>query len=122
MTFILNILHKDFSLLAADRKGNSQGPVTATVGKITIVMPSGAVIEGMKKILLPRNHKFAVAFAGSTSDHGYLDSLTELETFEDAATRIRSHMEAHYQFQGRDKEVGYSGLSLRQCWQWNAGW
>jgi hypothetical protein len=73
MTFILNILHKDYSLLAADRKGHTDGPATVTFGNITLNMPDGGVINGVKKIRLNDNARFAIGIAGTIAAHTYLD-------------------------------------------------
>jgi len=52
MTFILNVLHKDFSLIASDRKGTTKGPVTleANGQTINIVSKGTITIEGVQKI------------------------------------------------------------------------
>jgi hypothetical protein len=103
MTFLLNILHKDYSLLATDRKGTAPGPVTITSGKVTISMPGGAVIEGVKKIRLTKNNRYAVGFAGNTDAHGYLDSFVDMNTAESAVRLIRANSESYFDFNERDR-------------------
>ena len=77
MTFVLNILHKDFSLMATDRRGNAEGPITMTVGNITINTTGGGTIDGFKKTHLNSTQKVAIAIAGQTQAHPYLEEAKE---------------------------------------------
>lgn len=75
MTFVLNILHKDYSLLVADRKGHAKGPVTVNAGSITVTMTNGGIINGVRKIHLNGAANCALGYAGQTDAHKYLDQL-----------------------------------------------
>lgn len=103
MTFVLNLLHKDYSLLATDRRGTSDGPVTLTAGNIQIHTQGNTLIEGVKKIRLSDDKRRSVAFAGRTSDHGYLDAFAKAGTAQTAMQCVRSHMESFFNFEDRDR-------------------
>lgn len=75
MTFILNLLHKDFSLIAGDKQGNTIGPGTLEVGTTTIHHNGKLTVEGVKKIFLAGNKHVALGYAGNTSAHGYVQAL-----------------------------------------------
>ena len=102
MTFVLNLLHKDFSLLAADRQGNSDGPVTITAGGMTIHINGQAKIEGMNKLTISGNKKLALGIAGNTSDHGYRDEFANCDTPEQGIRCIHQHMESYFNFSERE--------------------
>ena len=103
MTFVLNLLHKDYSLLATDRRGTSAGPVTLTAGSIQIHTTGNTVVEGVKKIRLSDDMLRSVAFAGNTADHGYLDEFAKSGTAQAAMQCVRSHMDSFFKFEDRDR-------------------
>lgn len=88
--------------MVSDTLGNADGPITLTSGSLTISVPSGALMEGVKKTRLSDNKRMAVGFAGSTGAHGYIEVFTEASTPEDAMRCVRSHIESHFDFSLRD--------------------
>ena len=92
MTFVLNILHKDFSLLTADRRGQIKGPTTFTWGKTTINVSGKTTVDGVQKLYLNSNASVAVGFSGTTEDHSYLAALKQIESASEVLTLIRKHM------------------------------
>jgi hypothetical protein len=102
MTFVLNLIHKDFSLVAADKQGNSDGPTTLTTGGLKIHVKGKLTIEGMNKITLTTNKKMALGFAGNTGAHNYRDAFVGSETPKDGMLCIRRHMESYFNFDQRD--------------------
>ena len=94
MTFILNVLNKDFSLIASDRKGTTEGPVTleANGRTINIVSQGTITIEGVKKIHTSMAGSVAVGHAGNTSDHGYANRIGESESIREVLNLIRENM------------------------------
>lgn len=103
MTFVLNVLHKDFSLLAADRRGNAAGPLTITSGTLTFTAPPGTVIEGVRKIRVTSDGGRAVGFAGETAAHPYLPSFSDVTTNDEALRCIRTWVETYFDFGAREK-------------------
>ena len=93
MTFILNLLHKDFSLIASDRKARSEGPTTLRMQNITVNLANGATIYGIKKLYLSKNNSLALGIAGQTNDHAYLDKLQEGVDTHEIRSMVRKHME-----------------------------
>jgi hypothetical protein len=102
MTFVLNLLHKDFSLIAADKQGNSRGPTTLIKGGITINTTGKLTIEGMHKIVLSNNKKMAMGYAGTIADHGYLELFKKSENATEAMKIFRNHMDSYFDFNSRD--------------------
>lgn len=75
MTFVLNLLHQDFSLLAADRRAVSKEPSTFSIGTMTIHVKGQTRINGFRKVLLNLDGTLAVGFAGTISAHDYREQV-----------------------------------------------
>jgi hypothetical protein len=96
MTFILNIVRKDFSLLAADKKATAAGPVTITIqnGPTIHVQGDGPIsIHGFTKIFHNSNSTMALGIAGDANKHEYLPVFQETEDVSKALSVIRKHAE-----------------------------
>ena len=93
MTFILNALHEDFSILASDRKARSDGPTTIEMPGVKIHAQGGVTINGYKKIHLTKNNTLAVGFSGNTHDHSYVAKIEDQEDISPSLKIIRDHME-----------------------------
>ena len=91
MTFILNVLHKDFSLLASDRRATSTGPTKIEMPGITIHTKKGVTINGFKKIYLAKPKSIAVGYAGTTGDHSYISEIEKCENVDSTISLIRRH-------------------------------
>lgn len=92
MTLILNVLHKDMSILAADGKAIAEWPVSA--GSVTTA-PSGrgCIVQDFNKITLNSTRTLALGIAGSTQDHGYTQVIERSSCFDEGLYTIRRHME-----------------------------
>lgn len=101
MTFILNILHKDFSILVSDRKGIATGPCTINMPGITIHVKDGATIQGVKKIYLSKDKLLALGIAGNTQDHPYTAAVEEGTSINESLRSIRQHMEGFLRIEDR---------------------
>jgi len=93
VTFIVNLLHKDFSILLSDKKANTDGPTTIKVGKITVRAEKGATIIGFQKIFLSGCNLVALGIAGNANKHSYINDLPGITNIDDALKLVRSHME-----------------------------
>lgn len=107
MTFILNLLHKDFSLIAGDQMGQATGPVTVSLGGLTVKIQNAGnentTITGLQKIKLSNNRLIALGVAGTLSDHdGYSSRLQEISDPSEAMKSIHRHMTDFFDFDGRD--------------------
>ena len=71
MTLILNLLHKDFSILVADRRASSSGPVTLEAGnqKIVVTATKGITIDGLNKLFLSKDSRCAIGVSGAAEEH-----------------------------------------------------
>lgn len=114
MTFILNILHKDMSLLAADRKATAEGPTTITMPGITVHAQGGAEIHGYKKLAVNQSRRFAIGFAGNTQDHGYVQAIEQSASIDEGMRVIRSHMESHLRVHERTELVSMTSFTENQ--------
>jgi hypothetical protein len=92
MTFILNILHKDMSILAADRSAIAEWP-TATTSNMAVHAGGGSVVDDYEKITLDPRRTLALGIAGHTQDHSYLPSLKTSAGIDDVLWKIRKHIE-----------------------------
>ena len=97
MTFVLNLLHRDFSLLIADIQANAEGPTTIKIGNITINALKGAKINGYSKIFLDATRSIAVGIAGEVKSHNYKDTIGSAAGIEASLTEIRSSIQAFVQ-------------------------
>ena len=95
MTFILNLLNTDFSLLVSDRKGCIDGPVTLTMGKLTIRSQSGVNLMGVKKLYFNADSSMAFGFAGNTADHGCIPAIEKSGTPSEGMSILRKHMDEY---------------------------
>jgi hypothetical protein len=88
MTFILNVLHHNYSLLAADWQGNTDGPTTITIGNVTINAPKGTRIEGFRKVKISKCGTVAVGVAGNTMEHKYFNNFESADGIDSALKSI----------------------------------
>lgn len=103
MTFVLNLLHKDFSLIAADKQGNANGPVAFSIGEMNIQINSPkTTIEGIQKVFLSDNRAMALGIAGTLGEHEYINLFSRAESPVQGMKCIRDHMEAKFRFDQRD--------------------
>lgn len=88
MTFILNILHKDMSILAADTKAVADWPTIfgfPTRGK--------AVNHNQKKITMNKTGQLAIGVAGYSEHNSYIGEFEKSEIISEGLSIIRKHME-----------------------------
>ncbi len=92
MTFILNILHKDMSILAADRRAIAESPPAET-SEMAIRAGVGSVVDDYDKITLILGQTLALGISGHTHDHFYLPTLRTSSSIDDALSKIRQYIE-----------------------------
>jgi len=88
MTFVLNVLHDEYSLLAADRQANVDGPATIKVGSVTIHAQKGATINGYRKMKVSKCGAVAIGVAGTIKEHGYVDNFENVEGVEGSVKAV----------------------------------
>jgi hypothetical protein len=79
MTFVLNLLHPRFSILAADVRGRMREGGTLKTGKVTIIAKGSVTVNAMDKIALSKDRRCAVGMAGTVKAHPYFDAVPKLE-------------------------------------------
>lgn len=114
MTFVLNILHKDYSLLATDRRGKSNGPVSMTAGGISITTSGDTVIDGVQKIYLSKSAHQAVGIAGTVGDHGYLGAFAAVSDGQGALECLNDFVQLAFDFGERDRMLNGEALMENQ--------
>jgi len=93
MTFILNILHRDMSILAADQKAIS-GLSASGMSNGTASAVSSSIVNDYRKITLNSGRSLAVAIAGNTQDHFYMPEIPLSVSINEALSKIRRNMES----------------------------
>lgn len=92
MTLILNILHKDMSILAADRKARAEWPVSS-MSFTTVPASSGQVINDFNKFTMNSSRTLALGIAGCTQDHCYTQAIEQSDNIDEGLRTIRKHIE-----------------------------
>lgn len=87
MTFILNVLHRDISILAADRK--------AIAGGLNLAAPetSATAVNDFNKITVNPSLNLAIGIAGNTHEHFYLPEIRLSASVNEVLYKIRRNME-----------------------------
>jgi hypothetical protein len=100
VTFVLNILHRDMSILAADRKAIAELPVTATPG-MAVHAGGSSISHDYKKITLNSSKSLALGIAGHTQDHYYIQGIEWSVSIDEVLWKIRKHQESFLRFHDR---------------------
>lgn len=95
MTFILNLIHKDFSALFYDLQANTEGPTTIKAGSLTINVMGKATIIGFDKFAIDRTGRLAVAFAGNSDDHSYRNTFSSADGIQAGLDQIDACMKSY---------------------------
>jgi hypothetical protein len=88
VTFILNVLHKDMSILAADQKAIAEWPSIwgfPSQGK--------TVCHDYKKITMNSTGLLAIGMSGYSEHHSFIGEVERSESINDGLSIIRNHME-----------------------------
>lgn len=87
MTLILNVLHRDISILAADRK--------AIAGGLNLAAPetSATAVNDFNKITVNPSLHLAIGVAGNTHEHFYLPEIRSSASINEVLSKIRRNME-----------------------------
>lgn len=106
MTLVINVLHKDFSLLAADRQANAHGPTTITAGRLTIKLSNGGTITGLfPKVITTANGTAAVGIAGTIAEHTYTDAFKAATSAEAGLNIVREAAFNFFDFNERERFI-----------------
>jgi hypothetical protein len=105
VTFILNVLHHDYSLLAADTQANSEGPTTITVGSMTINAANGATVNGFRKMKTSKCGGVAIGVAGTLADHTYFDKFESNEDVDCSIKAILTSIRDFFLSEQRDQNL-----------------
>lgn len=92
MTLILNILHKDISVLAADKKATAEwlvSPMFVT----TVPLTSEYEINDFNKVTTNSSKTLAIGIAGRTQDHDYTQVIEQSDSIDVGLGAIRNHIE-----------------------------
>lgn len=105
MTLVVNVLHKDFSLIASDRLANATGPTTMSIGSVTITLVNGGKIDGVSKLLTTANGCAAVGSAGNTREHTFADAFRSATDHAQVLEALRSAAYNQFDFSERDQLI-----------------
>jgi len=110
VTFILNILHNDMSLLAADQRAQAVQPKVLEGGAAISHVNIDQAIEGFNKITLIRSKLLAVGIAGHTHEHRYFSTLGRSSSADEALMSIRSHVNGFPRLHNRAELLSLSSF------------
>ena len=113
MTFILNILHRDMSILAADRKAMAEWPV-ASAPDMTVHTGGTSVVHDYSKITLNSSRSLALGIAGHTQDHYYLQTIERSASIDEWFWTIRKHMEGFLRVHDRSSLSTLTSFMVNQ--------
>ncbi len=110
MTFILNVLHKDMSILAADQKAVAEWP--SILG-----FPSRgkAVFHGHKKITMNSTGVLAIAMSGYSPHHAYIGEVESSESINEGLSIIRNYMEEFLLVEDRTSLIKSASPFENEC-------
>ena len=95
MTFILNLLHKEFSLIVGDTRataaGTDESPAEVTLGEITLRAPK-IVFDGAKKLFRSKSRNIALGWAGESGRHKYIAEFQKCRSVDVATSMIQRHI------------------------------
>ncbi|PTQ98434.1 hypothetical protein C8K18_10716 [Paraburkholderia sp. GV068] len=112
MTFILAVVHKDMSILAADRQGNASGTGEFTIGQMKLKVTAPKItINGIKKISLNRSKEFAVGIAGTYADHPYMSTVEACDDLRASFEAVTTHA-SRYNFDADKKPIMQGGAVM----------
>lgn len=114
MTFILNVLHRDMSILAADRKAIAERPVASTPD-MAVHTGGPSVVHDYNKITLNSSRSLALGIAGHTQDHYYLQTIQQSASIDDWFWTIRKHMEGFLRVHDRSSLRTLTSFMANQC-------
>jgi len=110
MSFIVNVLHRDFSLLVADRLVTTNGPTIISLGDLTIHAEKGAVITGFAKLRANADGSVALGMAGNAYQHLYLREFETSRGINDAISVVDSHVDRYMRFCDRKQFAGEASI------------
>jgi len=79
VTFVLNLLHSKFAILATDLRAAAPRGGTVSIGNMTIKTVGQLNIDGFQKMAITSDRLCAVAMSGSVQAHTYFKRIPELE-------------------------------------------
>lgn len=115
MTLILNVLHKDFSVIAGDKLLNASGPATLSMSGLTIKLPTGGKIHGAyPKVITSKGGSTAVGSAGVVAEHTYLEGVRSAEAPSEALRAVREAAYGAFNFHERDRLLASEGQMINE--------
>jgi hypothetical protein len=92
VTLILNILHKDMSVLAADKKAKAEWTMSP-VAFSTVPPGKGHMVHNFNKVTMNSSKTLALGIAGLIPDHCYTQEIERSDNIDDGLRVIRKHIE-----------------------------
>jgi len=92
VTLILNILHKDMSVLAVDKKAKAEWTMSP-VAFSTVPLGKGYMVHDFNKVTMNSRRTLALGIAGLTPDHFYAKEVERSGNIDDGLRAIRNHIE-----------------------------
>jgi hypothetical protein len=100
VTFILNVLHSDMSILAADRLAIAGRPAAAALD-MAVHAGVGSIVQDYQKITLNSNGTLALGIAGQTQEHYYTQLIKHSASIDEGLLIIQKHIAKFLRFYDR---------------------
>lgn len=113
MTLILNVLHSEMSVVAADQKAIADSPLAASHNSPGHA-GAGSIVHDYEKIKLTLGGSLALGIAGQTQDHYYLPTIGMSAGIDEVLWKIRKHMEGFLCIRDRSTIVQSARFSVNQ--------
>jgi hypothetical protein len=110
VTFILNILHKDMSILAADQKAVADWP-----SPFGFPSRGKAVSYGNQKIVTNLTGLMAIGASGYSEHNSYIGEFERSEGINEGLSIIRNHMEAFLLIDNRPELIKSASQFENEC-------
>lgn len=113
MTLILNVLHKDMSVLAAEIMARAEWSISP-MSFSSVPLGKGYAVHDFNKVTINSSRTLALGIAGLTQDHGYTQKIERSEKIDDALQAIRKHIEGFVPIYDRGKLRKLSQFSANE--------
>jgi hypothetical protein len=102
VTFILNVLHKDMSLVAADKRAFAERSA------------GGATVRDYKKLILNYSQSLVLGVAGHTHEHPYIQAIERSSGHDEVLLAIQHHLKNFPRIHDRATLVTLSSFMVNQ--------
>jgi hypothetical protein len=102
VTFILNVLHKNMSLVAADKRAIAKESM------------GGVTVHDYKKVVLNQSKNLVLGIAGHTHEHPYTQAIERSADYDEALLTIHNHLKSFPRIHDRATLITLTSFMVNQ--------